>query len=100
MIHALPLARLEDVLPFAIPIIIFMIPIIAILTRHQQRMAELMHQRQPVDDNVSHQLMAMQVELRHLRELTTQNTLALDDVRSKFDRQQERESGIPERLQG
>jgi hypothetical protein len=72
-----------------IPIIIFMIPIVAILTKHQQKMAELIHGQhgqqgqQNVNPNASFETSQLREEVRQLRELMTQQTLALDNLRDE-----------------
>lgn len=60
-----------------VPITIFMIPIIAILTRHQQKMAELLH-RTPGDQQ--HLIAALQREVYELRQMVLQHAVALDDL--------------------
>lgn len=60
-----------------VPITIFMIPIIAILTRHQQKMAELLH-RGPGDQQ--HLIAALQREVYELRQMVLQHAVALDDL--------------------
>ncbi|MES1228272.1 MAG: hypothetical protein ABUL72_06335 [Armatimonadota bacterium] len=64
------IASIEDimrVLPgVAVPLIIFMIPVIAILTSHQRKMAELIHGRQN-QSNTEPVLQALVVEVQGLR---------------------------------
>lgn len=64
-----------------IPILIFMIPIIAILTRHQQKMAE-MHRggmNQNVNNQLAHEINVLRDEVRSLRDQVNRQALALDD---------------------
>lgn len=69
----------EDVFPFLLGALVFMIPIIAILTHHQRKMAELIHGTNrtplpaPVDANVVN-------ELVRLRELVAQQSIAIDNL--------------------
>jgi len=63
-----------------IPIIALMIPIVVILTNHQRKMAELMHRSQSVPAN---ELEGIKQELRDMRMLMNQHTIALDDVRNR-----------------
>lgn len=79
-----------DIVRVLVPIIIFMIPIVAILTKHQQKMAELIHGnhgQQNFNPNVnpqaSFETSQLREEVRQLRELMTQQTLALDNLRDE-----------------
>lgn len=58
-----------------IPIIIFMIPIVAILTKHQQKMAEILHSRPQVPNE---EILALRREVADLRQLVHQQAIALD----------------------
>lgn len=68
----------RDVLPYLIPIIIFMIPIVAILTTHQRKMAELVH-RNPTP-NSNGEIDALRREVQELKEIVHQQTLAIDNI--------------------
>lgn len=70
---------MQDVLPFLIPIIIFMIPIIAILTNHQRRMAELIHGNRQHSGNAG-EIDALRREVQELKEIVHQQTLAIDNI--------------------
>lgn len=62
-----------------IPIVALTIPIVAILTAHQRKMAEIIHQnRQP-----SGEIDALRHEIRELRSLVHQQSISLDDIRSR-----------------
>jgi len=65
-----------------IPFVIFLIPIIAILTNHQRRMAEILHrtQNQP-QGNVVGEIQALRYELAQMRDLMHQQSLAIDDLK-------------------
>lgn len=76
---------------FGIPIIFLMIPIVAILTSHQQKMARLMRERAPQNNG-------LEEEVRELRQLLHQQTIALDDVRKKLDSLGPRSEDVGERL--
>lgn len=67
---------MQDVLPYLIPIVVFMIPIIAILTTHQRKMAELIH-RNP---NPNGEIDALRREVQELKEIVHQQTLAIDNI--------------------
>jgi hypothetical protein len=64
--------------PLIIPVIIFMIPIIAILTAHQQKMAKIMHESRPQFD--PNELSALRHEVRELKELVHTQMLAIDSL--------------------
>lgn len=74
----------EEVIPLFIPIIIFMIPIVAILTKHQQRMTELLHgssgNRQDVE--------TLRKEIQELKALVHQQTIQLDSLSNRMLAQQ------------
>lgn len=79
----------EGTVAILVPIIIFMIPIIAILTAHQRKMAEIIHGKNGQNMNpqglnpsyASQQDMAMmREEMRQLRELVQNQTLAIDNL--------------------
>ena len=73
--------------PFIIPVfvvgIVMAIPIIAILTSHQRKMAEIHAQQGAMqrehDNQLAAQMNQLQSEVRELRELMHQQILALDD---------------------
>lgn len=76
-----------------IPIIALMIPIVAILTKHQREMAQTFAQQNmqqlPVQDPAVSQ---MREEMRLLREQLNQQSILLDDIRSQNKNLQERVS--------
>ena len=75
------LAAIEDVMPFIIPIVVFMIPIVAILTHHQRKMAELLHgSRAQALPNP--EIDAMRREIAELKQLVHQQAIALDSART------------------
>jgi len=60
-----------------VPITIFMIPIIAILTHHQQKMAEIINRNQrPAIPNED--IAALRQEIQALKEIVHQQAIALD----------------------
>ncbi len=72
-------ASFGEVLPAVIvPVIIFMIPIVAILTKHQQKMAELIHGKGGSGGN--QEVDALRREIAELKHLVHQQTLMLDEV--------------------
>ena len=78
-------------LALMIPIIIFMIPIIAILTHHQRQMAEIVHRRgpQPAD------LELLRREVQELKQLVHQQAIAMDTFMEN-----QRKLNQPTELQG
>ena len=54
----------------------FGVAIIAMMTKHQQRMAELMHSRPQI--NVDPRIDALQQDMAALKDLVHQQTIALD----------------------
>jgi hypothetical protein len=65
-----------------IPILALMIPIVAILVSHQQKMAELIH-RGSRSAQQDQEIAAMKEEIRALREASTQQTLLLESINNR-----------------
>ena len=66
-----------------VPVIIFMIPIVAILTSHQRKMAEIYQQRGPqpgFDPTVAMQVDALRREVGELKQLMHQQAIAIDNL--------------------
>jgi len=60
----------------------FGVPLVWILTSHQRKMAEIIHQgHQNTSSNAD--LEAIRMELQNLRMQMNQHTIALDDIRSR-----------------
>ncbi|HVL39582.1 MAG TPA: hypothetical protein VM328_09355 [Fimbriimonadaceae bacterium] len=64
-----------SVIALLIPIIIFMIPIVAILTHHQRKMAEIMHRQ---GGTQAGELDRLSREVEELKHLVHQQAIALD----------------------
>ncbi len=74
-----PLADFSsDVGPVMAMLIMVMIPVVAILAKHQQKMAMIL--RQPVAGSRDDVVMHLAAEVRQLREIVNQQTLALDSI--------------------
>lgn len=58
-------------------VIALMIPIVAILVKHQQKMAEILHRSAPNGD-----VEALRREIADLRALVNQQTIQIDSLRS------------------
>ncbi|MBS1721572.1 MAG: hypothetical protein JSS66_01050 [Armatimonadetes bacterium] len=75
-----------DVAPALVAGLVFMIPIIAILTAHQRKMAELIHGRRQDNQNAvgGHDRMSdLEREIIELKDLVRRQTIALDDLRAQ-----------------
>jgi hypothetical protein len=72
----------ENFIGLAAVVLVFLIPIVAILVKHQQRMAEIIHSKQPDQSNVDvHNLRA---EVHQLREIVHLQSIQMDTL---LDRQ-------------
>jgi hypothetical protein len=69
----------EEVLPFLLGALFFLTPIVAILTRHQQRMAEILR-RQPQTAALPEEESRVHAEMAALRQLVAQQSLAIEDL--------------------
>jgi hypothetical protein len=67
----------DDIIALVLGALVFMIPIIAILTQHQQKMARLMREGQPQNPLESE---AIRREIETLRQLVVQQTIAIDNL--------------------
>lgn len=78
----LPIADLfsPETLALLIPITALMIPIVAILVSHQQKMAQIVHSAQGRSTEVTEEIQALREEVRSLREIVHQQTIALDSA--------------------
>jgi hypothetical protein len=66
-----------------IPITFLMIPIVAILTRHQQKMAEIMHRGDAGLNSSAHEQIAkLQQEMSELKTLVHSQAILLDTISS------------------
>ena len=77
---------------------VFGIPIIAILTAHQRKMAMIIHNtqqmRRPVQDE------AIASEVRDLKQLVYQQAIAIDAINTKLDRMAQQPASVESRLTG
>jgi hypothetical protein len=89
--------NIAAVMALLIPITIFMIPIIAILTNHQRKMAELMrHQHPQANPN---ELLEMRREMQELKQLVAQQTIQMDDFLSNQRKLSAAPPPVPQDLQ-
>jgi hypothetical protein len=75
------LAAIEEVMVFLIPITALMIPIVAILTYHQRKMAEIVHQGRGADVP-NQEIQMLRREVQEIKEIVHQQTIAIDSIRS------------------
>ena len=78
-----PLADFEaGMLAICIPIIALIIPIVAILTRHQRQMAEIVHQprNNALPPELISEIHALRQEVSMLRERVNQQTITIDSL--------------------
>ena len=82
-----------DILALFIPIVALMIPIVVTLTKHQQRMAEIIH-----GNNTVNETNELRREVADLRSIIQSQALALDDVKNRLALQQTYDTDISGRL--
>jgi hypothetical protein len=86
----------DEMMVFLLLGLIALIPIIAILTSHQQRMAKILRsERQPQGDEQHAQ---PRQEIADLRRLMAEQAIALDDLRSSLLAKKESEEALSQRL--
>ncbi|MBX3114995.1 MAG: hypothetical protein KF836_10560 [Fimbriimonadaceae bacterium] len=75
-----------ELIPIVAIMMVFGIPIAAILTTHQRKMAELIHgkqaEAQQINPAVMHELQTLRGEVSRLRDQVNSQTLALEDLRT------------------
>lgn len=74
----------EVIASILVPLVIFTIPIVAILTKHQQKMAELM--RQDVQTNVNpnvNDIAALRYDVQELRQMVSSLTITVDSLKTE-----------------
>lgn len=82
-----------ELIPLLAIALVFGIPIVAILTSHQRKMAELIHHGQGDHQSqaaLMHELQSLRAEMAQLRATVHQQALDLDDLRplARHDLQQ------------
>ncbi len=81
---------MHDLANTLVPLMIFAIPIVAIWTKHQRKMAEIQAMRGPqVDLNMHAELQALRNEVRSLRDTTMQYDLSFDTALQNMERKHE-----------
>lgn len=66
-----------ETLAVMIPFVAMLIPIVVILTNHQRKMAEIIHQRNPV---VGGEVESLRQEIGELRALVSRHAIMIDDI--------------------
>jgi len=86
----------DDIAPMMAMVLVFGIPIIAILTSHQRKMAEMFHGRrdQNLDAQILMELQNMRSELTMLKQRVNDVTLAVDDQKRLTQRLNSSEQDI------
>lgn len=69
--------NVEDIL---VPLLVFGIPIIAILTSHQRKMAQIFHENARQAGTVVSETQMLREEIRELKTLVHQQAIALDNL--------------------
>lgn len=72
-----------ETLALFIPILALSIPIVAIMSGHQRKMAELMQRQQQQSSLASPEVHALRGEVAELKDLVRQQTIMLDDLIQK-----------------
>jgi hypothetical protein len=89
----------EDLVPLAAITLIFGIPIVAILTAHQRKMAELLN-RPPQGQAMNNpEVSQLRYEVSELKQRMDQQTIILDDLRSHLISAKPPEEPLQDRLQ-
>ncbi|MEW5883058.1 MAG: hypothetical protein AB1725_02395 [Armatimonadota bacterium] len=81
-----PLSAIEvdgSLVPIIAISAVFICWIVAMLVRHQQKMAELIHSRQP-DGQIEERVRSIEDRLEQLEERVTAQVLAVEDLRASL----------------
>jgi len=81
ILNTLYIANFEDIMGIGIGALAMMIPIVAILSHHQQKMAMIMRDNHLAQGN-SDEVRVLRDEVVNLRQQMNQFALALDDLKS------------------
>lgn len=83
----------EDVIGLAAVLLIFGTPIIAILTTHQRKMAELMRSQQSLPA-ANPETQALRQEIRELKQLVHEQSIAIDNLARPLPKDTGSPSGV------
>lgn len=73
----------EDLIGLAAVLMIFGTPIVAILTAHQRKMAQIIHENQR-NQLPNPETQALREEIRELRSLVHQQAIAMDNIANRL----------------
>jgi hypothetical protein len=73
---------MDDLAPILAFLILMMVPVVAILTKHQQKMAAILHSRPPAADD--ERLARVEAEVAAMRDLLNRQALILEELNSKL----------------
>lgn len=76
----------KDLIPLIGTIFVLTIPIVAILTTHQQKMAKLMREDSQALNNPN-DISALRHDVQQLREVVTSLAITVDNMNDRLDRQ-------------
>ncbi len=93
------LASMEDFLGIFLGVLALAIPIVAILTHHQQKMAQIMRENHYGQGNAA-EVQSLREEVGQLRQQMNQFALALDDVRTALPRTEVQERVSERQING
>lgn len=79
----MPLAEFGDFIWGMIPLTALLIPIVAILVHHQQKMAQIIHGSNQRHTLPNPEIDQLRREVRELKELVHQQTLAIDSAQHR-----------------
>lgn len=77
---------MDEFIPIVLIIMVLGIPIAAILTNHQRKMAEIIHKKQSdsaqINPAIIHELQSLRAEVGQMRDQMNMHTLEIEDLRS------------------
>lgn len=82
-LHTIAAFDFELLIPLFAIMMVFGIPIVAILTAHQRKMAELIHSKGQTQNEIAplvHEVERMKTELAYLRQKVNEQSIQLDDL--------------------
>lgn len=88
----------EVIAPMIMGVIVFMIPIIAILTSHQQKMARIMRENQGANNPHGNEIAALRQEVRELRDIVQRQVIAMDSMMTRPATPPPAPQGLDERM--
>jgi hypothetical protein len=71
------------ILSLMIPIVALCIPIVRIMTKHQQSMTEMFRSSNNTNGQQGQEISMLREDMRQIRELVTSQSILIDDLRSE-----------------